>query len=125
MYYNGHRIKGYEEIGMAVSDDMIHWQRYGKEPVVANGVKKMLGGISGDPQIVKMSDLWVMFYFGHGWQSKRGSYDTFACSTDLVHWTKWTGPNLTEPSEPWDKVTAAKPWVIKYNGVVYHFHCCG
>ena len=123
MYYNGHRIKGYEEIGMAVSDDMIHWQRYGKEPVVANGVKKMHGGISGDPQIVKMGDLWVMFYFGHGWQSKRGSFDTFACSTDMVHWTKWTGPNLTEPSESYDIKSAHKPAVVKYNGVVYHFYC--
>jgi len=63
MYYNGKIKSGYEKIGMAVSDDMIHWKRYGTEPVVANGEEKH-HGITGDPQIVKMGDLWVMFYFG-------------------------------------------------------------
>lgn len=120
MFYNGKFKPGFERIGMAVSDDMIHWQRFGKEPVVANGVEKQRG-ISGDPQIVKMDDLWVMFYFGAHWQPK--AFDTFACSKDLVHWTKWTGPNLIQPSEPWDKTFAHKPWLIQHNGVVYHFYC--
>jgi predicted GH43/DUF377 family glycosyl hydrolase len=120
MFYNGKLKNGYERIGMAISDDMIHWQRFGKEPVVANGEDKR-HGVSGDPQIVRMGDLWVMFYFGAGWQP--GAFDTFACSADLVHWTKWTGPHLVEPSEPWDKTYAHKPWLIKHNGVVYHFYC--
>jgi hypothetical protein len=58
MYYNakqqGLRI---ERIGMAVSRDMVHWSRYGHAPVIDNGT-----GISGDPQIVRMGDVWVMFY---------------------------------------------------------------
>ena len=120
MYYNGKLKNSFERIGMAVSDDMIHWQRFGKEPVVANGEGKQ-HGISGDPQIVRMGDLWVMFYFGAGWQP--GAFDTFACSADLVHWTKWTGPHLVRPSEPWDRTFAHKPWVIKHDGVVYHFYC--
>ena len=120
MFYNGKFKNGYERIGMAVSDDMVHWKRYGKEPVIANGEDKQRG-ISGDPQIVKMGDLWVMFYFGAFWEP--GAFDTFACSADLVHWTKWTGPHLIEPSEPWDKQFAHKPWVIKHKGVVYHYYC--
>ena len=120
MYYNGKIKSGYERIGMAVSTDMIHWKRFGTEPVVANGEDQQRG-ISGDPQIVRMDDLWVMFYFGAFWQP--GAFDTFACSTDLVHWTKWTGPHLIQPSEPWDKTYAHKPWVIKHDGVVYHFYC--
>ena len=120
MYYNGKAKNGFERIGMAVSDDMVHWQRYGTEPVVANGEDKQRS-ISGDPQIVRMGNLWVMFYFGAFW--KPGAFDTFACSYDLVHWTKWEGPHLIEPSEPWDKTYAHKPWVIKHNGVVYHFYC--
>ena len=51
--------RGSERIGMAVSKDMRHWQRFGREPVVAES-----RGICGDPQIVRMGDLWVMFYFG-------------------------------------------------------------
>jgi predicted GH43/DUF377 family glycosyl hydrolase len=120
MYYNGKRKNGFERIGMAVSRDMVHWNRYGETPVVANGEAKA-NGMSGDPQIVKIGDVWTMFYFGAGW--KPHAFDTFACSYDLVHWTKWDGENLVEPSEPFDKTYAHKPWILKYKGVVYHFYC--
>jgi predicted GH43/DUF377 family glycosyl hydrolase len=117
MFYNAKQQGPWiERIGMAVSDDLEHWKRYGGEPVIDNGK-----GISGDPQIVRMDDLWVMFYFGAGWKPR--AFDTFACSRDLVHWTKWTGPDLISPSEPWDKTFAHKPWVLKHEGVVYHFYC--
>jgi len=120
MFYNAKTKNGYERIGMAVSRDMIHWSRYGTEPVVANGEKEERG-ISGDPQIVKIGDVWVMFYFGAGWKSK--AFDTFACSYDLVHWTKWQGTHLIEPSKSWDETYAHKPWIICFEGIVYHFYC--
>lgn len=116
MYYNAKTKSGYERIGMAVSSDMIHWNRYGQDPVVDHGK-----GISGDPQLGKIGDVWVMFYFGAYWKPK--AFDTFACSYDLVHWTKWEGANLIEPSEPFDMKFAHKPWMVKWNGVVYHFYC--
>jgi predicted GH43/DUF377 family glycosyl hydrolase len=120
MFYNAKYKNGFEQIGMAVSRDMVNWSRYGTNSVVVNGEAKK-NGISGDPQIVKIGDVWVMFYFGAGWKPK--AFDTFACSYDLVHWTKWSGANLIEPSEPFDKTYAHKPWALKYNGVVYHFYC--
>ena len=120
MFYNGKKHNGFERIGMAVSRDMVHWRRYGQEPVIANGEAKQ-HGISGDPQIVKIGGVWTMFYFGAGWKPK--AFDTFACSYDLVHWTKWEGASLVEPSEPFDKNYAHKPWIVKWNGVVYHFYC--
>jgi predicted GH43/DUF377 family glycosyl hydrolase len=120
MFYNAKYKNGFEQIGMAVSRDMVNWNRYGTNSVVVNGEAKQRG-ISGDPQIVKIGDVWVMFYFGAGWQPK--AFDTFACSYDLAHWTKWSGPNLIQPSEPFDQTYAHKPWVLKYRGVVYHFYC--
>jgi beta-xylosidase len=116
MYYNAVFDGGYEQIGMAVSRDMVHWTRYGKDPVVTHG-----GGISGDPQVVRIGTVWVMFYFGAGWCP--GAVDRFACSYDLVHWTKWDGVDLVAPTEDWDAAYAHKPWVLKVDGVVYHFYC--
>ncbi|QDU90401.1 Glycosyl hydrolases family 43 [Pirellulimonas nuda] len=117
MFYNAKQEGDWiERIGIAVSDDMRHWTRYGDGPVIDN-----LKGISGDPQIIRMNGLWVMVYFGAGWD--RGAFDTFACSRDLVNWTKWDGAHLLQPSEPWDKTFAHKPWLLKHDDVVYHFYC--
>jgi hypothetical protein len=123
LYYNARPARGDETIGMAVSDDLRTWRRYGEGPVIVNPRPANLkyGAISGDPQVVRMEDVWVMFYFGAFWKPK--AFDTFAASQDLVHWTKWDGANLIEPSEPWDKEFAHKPWILKHDGVVYHFYC--
>lgn len=121
MFYNAAVVKGGERIGIAVSDDMINWKRYGPGPVVANRSPSGNPGISGDPQITKIGDLWVMFYFGAFWRP--GAFDTFACSYDLVHWTKWDGTDLVASSETWDQKYAHKPWIIQHDGVVYHFYC--
>lgn len=122
MYYNARQKgEGIERIGMAVSKDMVRWQRFGDGPVIDNAPDHANGGISGDPQVVRIGKLWVMFYFGAFWRP--GAFDTFACSRDLVHWTKWNGPDLIAPSEPWDKEYAHKPWVVRNQGIVYHFYC--
>lgn len=117
MFYNAKQQGDWiERIGMAVSDDMRNWTRYGEGPVIDNRE-----GISGDPQIIRMDDLWVMVYFGAGWKPR--AFDTFAVSRDLTHWTKWDGPHLVAPSEPFDETFAHKPWLVKHDGVVYHFYC--
>ena len=116
MFYNGKDIESTERIGMAVSEDMITWKRYGKDSVIDHEKD-----ISGDPQLMRLGEVWVMFYFGAFWKPK--AFDTFACSYDLEHWTDWTGPHLVEPSEPWDETYAHKPWVLKYDDIVYHFYC--
>lgn len=119
MYYNA---KGKaERIGMAVSDDMIHWQRYGKDPVLSHGDR----GITGDAYLQKMGNLWVMFYFGHAWNdaTRRKAWNSFACSYDLVHWTDWTGQPLVESSRPYDDQFAHKSCVVKHRGIVYHYYC--
>lgn len=116
MYYNakGDTAK-YESIGMAVSDDMVSWKRYGTSPVITK-----YKGICGDAQIVKINKLYVMFYFGAFW--KPGAFERFACSYDLVNWTDWEGDDLIKSSTDDDETYAHKPWVIKWKGVVYHFY---
>jgi predicted GH43/DUF377 family glycosyl hydrolase len=121
MFYNAKGTS--EQIFAATSTDLTTWKRFGHGAAVGNqppaGQKG--GVISGDPQIVRMHGLWVMFYFGAFW--KPGAFNTFAVSNDLVHWTKWTGADLIRSSEPYDAKFAHKTWILKYKGVVYHFYC--
>jgi predicted GH43/DUF377 family glycosyl hydrolase len=125
MYYNArgdslNPKRGAERIGMAVSDDMVNWERFGEDPVI-NHHK----GISGDAVIQKIDDVWVMFYFGAFWPTRKDhdAFNRFACSYDLVHWTEWEGEDLIAPSEPYDNWFAHKSYVVKHEGVVYHFYC--
>ena len=115
MYYNAKGDGDFESIAMAVSDDMVSWKRFGDNPVITQNK-----GICGDAQIAKINDMYVMFYFGAFW--KPGAFDRFACSYDLINWTDWNGADLIASSEDYDKTYAHKPWVIKWNGVVYHFY---
>ncbi|MCB0633392.1 MAG: glycosylase [Saprospiraceae bacterium] len=125
MYYNArgdsiHPAQGAERISMAVSDNMVDWQRLGDAPLI-NHHK----GISGDAVLQKINDIWVMFYFGAFWPTREDhlAFNRFACSYDLVHWTEWEGDDLIAPSEPYDDLFAHKSWVLKHDGVVYHFYC--
>ncbi len=126
MYYNANgdtakdnkQTRWFERIGMAVSDDMLHWERFNNEPVVHHPV-----GITGDAVIQKMGNTWVMFYFGAFWQGRKDAFNRFACSYDLVNWTDWKGEDLIKSSEPYDEKFAHKSFVIKWKGVVYHFYC--
>ncbi|SFN41342.1 alpha-L-rhamnosidase [Chitinophaga sp. YR627] len=123
MYYNakGDSLKpkrGKERIGMAVSDDMEHWTRYGKDPVLDH-----FTGITGDAVIQRMDNMWVMFYFGAFWKNRPTAFNRFACSYDLVHWSDWNGADLINSTEDYDGRFAHKSFVVKYKGVVYHYYC--
>jgi predicted GH43/DUF377 family glycosyl hydrolase len=122
MFYNakgdGLKKNEAERIGMAVSNDMEHWKRYCKDPVLDHHE-----GITGDAVIQKIDAVWVMFYFGAFWKDHPGAFNRFACSYDLVHWTDWKGDDLIKSSKPYDEQFAHKSFVVKYKGVVYHFYC--
>jgi hypothetical protein len=81
-------------------------------------------GITGDAVIQKINDVWVMFYFGAFWEGRKNeTFNRFACSYDLVHWTDWNGDDLVKSSETYDAKYAHKSFVVKYKAVVYHFYC--
>jgi predicted GH43/DUF377 family glycosyl hydrolase len=120
MFYNAkQQAFSIERIGLAVSDDLLHWQRFGAGPLVEEGIEDRWN-ISGDPQLIRFEDLWVMHYFV---AKDKTAYDTFACSRDLLHWTRWQGQPLIQPGEPYDRTFAHKPFVLQHDGIVYHFYC--
>ena len=110
-----------ERIGIALSKDLKKWKRYMGNPVFAHDSD---GTITGDAQIMRMGDLWVMFYFSaYNPTRQYNAYNTFAVSRDLIHWQDWEGEDLIVPSKPYDELFAHKSYVVKHDGVVYHFYC--
>lgn len=110
-----------ERIGIALSKNMKKWKRFEGNPVFAHDSD---GTITGDAQIVRMNDVWVMYYFSaYNPTRKYNAYNTFAASYDLVNWTDWNGADLIIPSKPYDEMFAHKSCVIHHQGVVYHFYC--
>jgi len=125
MYYNAKGMQfSIEKIGIAISDDMINWRRYGGSFVVESGLPDTAWHIAGDPQIIRFEDMWVMHFFvAHSFGGKPTGYDTFAVSRDLVNWTRWEGEPLISSSTPEDEVYAHKPFIVNWQGKVYHFYC--
>jgi beta-galactosidase len=124
LYYNAggvnpaNNVKA-ERIGIALSNDMLHWHRYEGNPVVNHEE-----GITGDGVIQQIGDVYVMFYFGAFWKNRPyKAFNTFACSRDLIHWTDWAGDDLIFPTEAYDNLFAHKSYVVKWKDVVYHFYC--
>ena len=110
-----------ERIGIALSNDLKRWKRYGGNPVYSHEAP---GIITGDAQVVRMGDKYVMFYFSAYNPSRPyNAFNTFAVSRDLLHWQDWTGPDLIWPTKPYDEMFAHKSYVVKHQGVVYHFYC--
>ena len=123
-YVNVYNAKGEdnrERIFLAVSEDGEHFERYGHRAVLDGIAANPATLITGDPQIIRLGDVYVMFFFRLN--AGGGAFDTFACSYDLVNWTVWDGEPLIAPVLPWENVHAHKPWFVRHKGVNYHFYC--
>lgn len=120
-FYNSQDEVNKERIYCAVSNDGEKWIRFGKEPVI-DEINEIQGlKISGDPQIVKIDDIYVMFFFRVC--EGCGAYNTFAISKDLINWKKWEGDPLIKGEQKWENRHAHKSFVLKHEEVVYHFYC--
>ena len=97
------------------------WESIGDRAVLDATADSPEALITGDPRIIRMDRLYVMLYFRLN--RTGGAFNTFACSYDLIRWTRWTGPPLIAPTESWENVHAHKPWLIRHEGVNYHFYC--
>ena len=134
MFYNAgginpaNQLKA-ERIGIALSCNMTSWRRLPLRTAKRKAGNPVFfheapGIITGDAQIVKFPHYYVMFYFSaYNPERKYNAYNTFAVSRDLVNWQDWDGADLVYPSKPYDDMFAHKSYVLKHQGVVYHFYC--
>ncbi|MBP5466313.1 MAG: glycosylase [Clostridia bacterium] len=117
--YNAKNDLHRESIFLAVSDDGKKWTRYGDKAILSTFYDSDEMKIYGDPQVLTVGDYYVMAYFIY---DHKKAYNTFAVSKDLRTWTKWDGKPLIQSEFEWENESAHKPWIIKENGIVYHYY---
>lgn len=113
----------HEQIGVATSTDLEHWERDNGNPVPRHGGAGAFDErFASDPCVLRHRDWWVMFYFGL--DARERAQDSVACSTDLLHWEK-SNEILVAVGPPGavDSRYAHKPGMIAKDGRLYHFYC--
>jgi predicted GH43/DUF377 family glycosyl hydrolase len=113
-----------EQMGLALSDDLIHWKRFARNPVIPNGP----GGsynqtFCSDGKVFRDQDHWVMFFFGVG---RGGAHIMTAFSRDLLDWTVDPDPIYKSGGNPsgLDSEFAHKVSLVwnPENGAYYMFY---
>ena len=122
MFYNAKDSEEWiwhEQIGIAVSNDMIHWSRPEDEPVIKNEAGTMDNHFCADPCVLWDGQRWVMFYYVYDGVHAQ---EAIAFSDDLYHWKKCQEPLIRYGKKgELDEYHAHKPSVIVHEGVMYHF----
>ncbi|SEE70102.1 hypothetical protein [Ruania alba] len=113
-----------EQIGLAVSDDLVTWHRVSDQPLVSVGAAGSFDErFAANPYVLRAEDgTWLMFYYGLGFGG--GAVDLLATSPDLYTWTKVDRPLLTPGQRgSVDDRHAHKPAVIADGDRLLHFYC--
>lgn len=124
LFYNAKNSEQWvwnEQIGIAYSDDMLHWKRHTENPVIRNSRGTWDSFFCAEPYIVKYNDVWLMFFYGYDGKHAR---EGVAYSKDLYHWVKLDSPLITHgKAGDIDAMHAHKPSIVYENGVLYHYYC--
>ncbi|MDR0555186.1 MAG: hypothetical protein LBG76_10385 [Treponema sp.] len=121
MFYNAKNTASCEQTGVATSKDLIHWERYGGNPVLKVTPDTWKSRFVSDPCIVRDGDLWLNFFFGY---DGGHAQDGIACSKDLFHWEAAEKPLLPSGVEgEIDSTHAHKASIITVGKRIYHFYC--
>ncbi|WP_246358451.1 hypothetical protein [Paenibacillus phytorum] len=124
MFYNAKRDEKWpwkEETGLAFSSDLIHWERYEKNPVLEVKEGAFFSRFFSDPCIKHDGHQWVNFAFGFDGDHAQGA---LAVSDDLTVWSYGEHPLIPYGEQgELDEIHAHKSNVIYWNGILYHFYC--
>ncbi len=132
--WNAYPSAGYEEgaavIGLAWSDDLLHWDL--TEPILfpADGAPWEHGGLYR-PNLVEHNGTYYLYYNaktdtlpkseGGGWHEQSG----VATSRDLKHWTRFKGNPILKNGghDAWDARFASNPFVVQHGNLwgMYYF----
>ena len=115
---------GTEQMGVALSDDLLSWKRHPGNPVVRNRASGYDEKFCSDGKVFRDGDHWTMFYFGVG---RGGAHIMAAFSRDLLHWTSDPEPLYKAGGNPsgLDKQYAHKISLVwnPENETYYMYYC--
>lgn len=126
MFYNAKDKTGgewVEQTGVAVSSDMLRWERYDKNPILPVEKGTWMEKFVSDPCIAydSKNDLWVLYFFAYDQKHAR---EGIAIGKDLLNFEIYDKPIIDVGSDgEIDSVHAHKPGIIYHNGILYHFYC--
>ncbi len=113
-----------EQMGLALSGDLLNWKRYPENPVIRNTPGGYDEQFCSDGKMFRDGDHWVMFYFGVG---HGGAHVMAAFSRDLRHWTVHPEPLYKAGGHPsgLDKQYAHKISLVfnPKNQTYYMYYC--
>lgn len=126
-YYNLYNAAdgSIEQIGVALSENLLDWKRYAQNPVLAVGAEGSYNEkFSSDIKVFRDKDHWVGFFFGVG---KDGAHIMIAFSHDLYNWTIDPEPIYKAGGNPsgLDALYAHKISLVwnSENETYYMFYC--
>ena len=111
-----------EQTGLAVSRDLVTWERHSGNPVLsAGGPGAFDERFASDPCVLRDGDFWVMFYFGLA--ADGHAREGYATSRDLRTWVKSDEILLdVGAAGSIDSLHTHKPAVITWNGRLEHYY---
>ena len=97
-------------LGLAVSQDGIHWQKYSSPVLSANENEFQISAHS----ILKKDGIYYLYYNSYLNLSDASKF-YLATSTDGINWERYSGNPILIPSQTWENGSITNPSVI-YNG---------
>ncbi len=123
MYYVGTDAEGTGRIGLAISQDGMHFVRSETNPVLSNGpLDAWDSGGAGFQDIIKEDSTYWMWYSSSNSQE---SGIGLAFSTDGVLWTRDSANPVLSPTSPAEQPYVLAPSVVKVGGLYYMFYLGG
>ena len=113
MYYNGWSDQyGQWQVGLAVSNDGINWERYDNPVLYADSSHEFKVGVSS---VLKVNGVYFMYYTSNDIENYDKMRINLATSSDGINWKKYANNPILSPTESWEGIGINFPAVIYDN----------
>jgi len=102
MYFTGENSSRVFSVGLALSSDGLHWNKYSKNPVLTAGPANYDSLYVRYPGVVYEDGTYKMWYTGHARLDPSNTLSTinYATSIDGIHWIKYPGNPIIPANNP-------------------------